>query len=122
MDQLKIEILPGADGTRILRLDGPLTLTTLFEFQDAARHDRSAVTIVDLTAVPYMDSAALGAILGIHVSCQKDERKYALVGAGERLEVLFRVAGVDGILVRFPTLEQAQAQLTSHGFGASRSA
>jgi len=98
-----------APGIRILKLSGPFTLTAVFEFQAAVRQPSEAATIIDMSDVIYMDSAALGSVLGLHVSCQRDQRSYALVGVGERLRTLFRVAGVDNVLVTADSLEQARA-------------
>ena len=65
MDQFKIEALQGRkEGWRILKLSGAFTLNAIFEFQLATRTNPEPVTIVDLTDVPYMDSAALGSLLG----------------------------------------------------------
>ncbi|MGC2620585.1 MAG: STAS domain-containing protein, partial [Acidobacteriaceae bacterium] len=61
-EPMTLESVPGqAAGTRILRVNGPLTLSGLFTFQSALRTDPPAVLILDLTAVPYMDSAGMGA-------------------------------------------------------------
>ena len=77
MEEFRIEVAEGqAKGVRIMRLVGPFTLKNVFEFQTIVRADSSPVTIVDLTDAPYMDSAALGSLLGLHVSCQKDGRRY----------------------------------------------
>jgi anti-anti-sigma factor len=99
------------EGERILKLTGPFTLSAVFEFQDAIRTHRPPITIVDLTDVPYMDSAALGSILGLHVSCQKDHRRYALVGVSDRLQTLFQASGVSSVLLSFSSLADAEAAL-----------
>ena len=115
MDPLKIESLPGIhDGIRILRLSGPFTIQGVFEFQSIFRSGNDPVTLIDLTEVPYMDSAALGAIIGVHTSSQKHQRQYALVGVSERLRTLIHVGGVDGVLVTYPSLEEAQQKLASN--------
>jgi len=99
------------EGERILKLSGPFTLSTVFDFQDAMRANHPPIMIVDLTDVPYMDSAALGSLLGLHVSCQHHERRYAVVGASDRLQTVFRVFGVNKILVLYSSLAQADAAL-----------
>jgi anti-anti-sigma factor len=110
MDQLNIESLAGTQpGIRILKLTGPFTLSTIFEFQTEVREGDAPVTIIDLHGVPYMDSAALGSILGFHASCHREGRRYGLIGVSDRLRTLFRVAGVDGLIAVYPTLEAAQA-------------
>ena len=99
MEDLLIELLPGSNpGERVLKLTGPFVLKTIFEFQDIVRKDAPAMTVIDLSGVPYMDSAALGAILGFHASCQREGRDYNLLGVSDRLKTLFKVAGVDGLL------------------------
>jgi len=114
MDGFKIESVSGIrDGIRILRLSGPFTLQGLFEFQSTVRGINDPVLIIDLTEVPYMDSASLGAVMGVHTSSQRHNRHYGLVGVSERLRTLFHVAGVDGILITYPTLEEAQDKLSS---------
>ena len=114
MSEFKIESIQAQpEGTRILRLTGPFTLQRVFEFQAVMRTGTDPVTIIDLTEVPYMDSASLGAIMGAHVLCHKNQRKYALVGVSERLRTLFEVGGVEKLLVIYPTVEAAQAQFAA---------
>ena len=114
MDQLKIESKPGIqEGIRILRLSGPFTIQSVFDFQSVYRGGNEPVTIIDLTEVPYMDSASLGAIIGVHTSSQRSNRHYALVGVTERLQTLFHVGGVDGLLVIYPSVDEAQQKFAS---------
>ncbi len=110
---LKIESLPGTrSGVRLLRLTGPFTLPGIFEFQSIVRALNDPVVIVDLTGVPFMDSAALGAVMFLHASSLRRQHRYALAGASDRLHTLFKVGGVDEILVTYPTVEEAEAGLT----------
>ena len=115
MDELRIESTSGVrNGIRILRLSGPFTLQGIFEFQSIVLSGNDPVTIIDLTAVPYMDSTSLGEIMRLHTSSQRNQRQYALVGASERLRPIFKIAGVDQILIMYPTLEEAQQKLASN--------
>lgn len=110
MDQFNIESLSGdKPGVRVLKLTGPFTLSSVFDFQAIVREGDAPVTIIDLGGVPYMDSAALGSVLGFHASCQREHRRYSLVGVSDRLATLFRVAGVEGMLSTYPSMEAAQA-------------
>jgi len=106
------------EGERILKLTGPFTLSAVFDFQDIIRVHHHPITIIDLTDVPYMDSAALGSLLGLHVSCQKDKRLYGLIGVSDRLQTLFRMAGVRGILTVFGSLAEAEAGLGGNAASA----
>ncbi len=94
-----------------MKLRGPLTIRNFFEFQDRTRQEDSPVLIIDLANVPYVDSAALGSLLGIHVSCGKHNRKYALVNVSQRLITMFTVCGVRDVLVTFPSVAEAEAAL-----------
>src|SRR5436309_5076995 len=115
MPEFKIDQLPGSrEGVQVLKLSGPFTLVAVFDFQAIFRHEPAPATIVDLSDVPYMDSAALGSLLGLHVSCVKDGRKYALCGASDRLRTLFRVAGVEKLLVICQSLEEAEIRMRAN--------
>ena len=108
MTNLSIGIFQEENGPQVFQLTGPFTIGTMSDFQTLVRERKAAVTLIDLRAVPYMDSWALGSLLGFHVSCQRDGRKYGLVGAAPRLKSLFKVAGVDGILVMYDTMAAAR--------------
>jgi anti-anti-sigma factor len=113
MDNLQIEITPEQGGVQVFKLSGPFTISTMFDFQQLVREHIAPVTLIDLGAVPYMDSAALGALLGFHVSCGREGRKYGLVAVSDRLKTLFQVAGVEGILVGYPTVAAAKAAVAA---------
>ena len=114
MDQFRLEWLPKTrEDVHILKVTGPFTLPDVFDFQGVIREDSAPVTLIDLSGVPYMDSAALGSLLGFHVSCQRESRKYGLFGVADRLKVLFKVAGVDGLLNVYPTAGEAETALTA---------
>lgn len=94
-DPLRVENLEGSrDGCRILRLAGPLTLANLFNFQALVRAEKAPVLIIDLTAVPYVDSAGIGALMGAHVTRQKGGHQLALVGVNKRVQDALEVTRV----------------------------
>ena len=108
-ESLKIETSYGAQGARIMKLSGPLTLQTLFDFQQKGREDTASPLVLDITGVPYMDSAGLGSVLGMFVSCEKTKRGFALAGLTERVRTLFQVTRVEGLLPCFHSLEAAES-------------
>lgn len=109
---VKIEILAGSrPDVRIVKLSGPLTIHNFFEFQDLSRQKLPETLIVDLTGVSYIDSAALGCLIGIHLSREKSGQKYALVGVNERAKSLFTMCGVDKFFVTYPAIADAEAAL-----------
>jgi anti-anti-sigma factor len=109
---VKIEILTGSrDDVHIIKLSGPLTIQNFFEFQNLSRQKLSGVLIVDLTGVVYIDSAALGCLIGIHLSREKSGSKYAFVGVNERAKSLFKMSGVDRLFVSYSTIDDAEVAL-----------
>ena len=109
---VKIEIVAGSrDDVRIVKLSGPLTIHNFFEFQDLSRQKTPGVLIVDLSNVTYIDSAALGCLIGIHLSREKSSQKYAFVGVNERAKSLFKMCGVDQLFVGYLTVDEAEAAL-----------
>ena len=112
-ENLKIELRDGATGARIIKLTGPLTLQTLFEFQTTARGEDSKPLILDVADVPYMDSAGLGSVVSVFVSCQRTSRGFGIIGLTERIRTLFAVTHVDGLLPCFASLESAESAVSS---------
>jgi len=109
MAELAIEVTGRPNGGRLLTLIGPLTLNTLFDFQDIVRKVHTDL-ILDLAAVPYMDSAGLGAVLGAFASCQRNNHKFGLINVPDRVRTLFHVAHVDTVLPVFSNAEEVEKQ------------
>lgn len=111
-EPLTIETLPSSClDCVVLRLHGPLTLSSLFALQDGLRSQTAHLTILDLSGVPYIDSAGLGTILIYYVSAEKNGRRLALAGVNERVASLIRMTRVDTVLSMFPTVEAAEQSL-----------
>jgi anti-sigma B factor antagonist len=112
-DTLVVESSSGAKpGETILSCFGPFTIQTLFSFQSAVRQIESApFLILDLTGVPYMDSAGLGALVGAFVSGRKSNRRIVLVGAGERITALIRMSNLEQFLPLYGSRAEAESAL-----------
>src|ERR1039458_9686418 len=108
-EDLQLEILQLPSGVQLIKLSGPLTLRTLFDFQEAARHHAGHPLVVDVARVPYMDSAGLGALIGVFASCQRTGQKFGISSVPERVQVLFEMTGVTGMLPCFASIEEAEA-------------
>jgi anti-anti-sigma factor len=108
-EDLSIETEKTAAGVQVMRLKGPLVLGGSFEFQDLARSLAGSPLVVDLSAVPYMDSAGLGSVLSIMASCQRKGMGFAVAGVAERIQTLFSVTRVDNLIPSFPTVGEAEA-------------
>ncbi len=70
-EPLTIDDLGQQNQKRVLRLSGPLTIATLYEFQNLVRTNISGGLVLDFTNVPYVDSAGVGALVGAYVRHQK---------------------------------------------------
>ena len=115
-DQLTVDISPGVrEGQRIYKLSGPLTITTLFDFQTAVRAEKSPTVILDLSQVPYIDSAGVGSVVNAHVACLKSGRHFAIVGLSERVRTLFQMTRVDKMLPIFASIDDAEKAFMKPG-------
>ncbi|HEY3823913.1 MAG TPA: STAS domain-containing protein [Bryobacteraceae bacterium] len=113
MEQMEIARETGVTGsTTILRLKGPLTLTTLFLLQDQLRALPDTDMVIDVSEVPYIDSAGLGTILSRWTHTQRAGHKFAMTGVSPRIEVLLEITKVNTVLPMFKTAEDADRSFT----------
>jgi len=109
---VRVETVAGSrPGVTIVKVQGPLDITNYGEFEELMRRNESPVLLVDLTDVPYIDSAVLGSMVAVHVACARHQRKYALVCANQRIQNMLTVSGVGEIIISFGTVLQAEAAL-----------
>jgi ABC-type transporter Mla MlaB component len=109
-------------GTVIFRLSGPFTardmhgalspnaLRNTFESEDGNDPQAlpiHALHILDLTEVPYMDSAGLGLIVSHYVRCQGRGVRLVVAGVSPRVLQLFEMTTVDKFFPRIATVEEA---------------
>ena len=100
----------------VLELNGPLTAANAPVFQNAMRREDPAETLIlDLTDVPYIDSAGLGLLVTAYVTRQKTGRKMVLSGINARVQKLFDVTRVSSLFLTFSTPEEAIAALAGAG-------
>jgi len=111
-ESFSTEVTDSPSGARILKLIGPLTIRTLFDFQTVSRQATAKPVIIDLTSVPYMDSAGLGCVVSVFTSCQNRGLGFAVCGLSSRLQTLFEVTHVSTLLPVFETLEAAEAAIS----------
>jgi anti-sigma B factor antagonist len=112
-EPLQIEDVSEApEGQRVLRLNGPLTLSNFFPFQSMVRGNTSRHLIVDLSGVPYIDSAGIGALVGAYVNHQKEGRSLSLVGVTDRVRGSLQVTRVEQFFQFHDTLAAAQDAMT----------
>ncbi|HEY2823487.1 MAG TPA: STAS domain-containing protein [Candidatus Acidoferrum sp.] len=105
-------------GTVIFKLRGPFTQRDMFaslapvvvdnmlNFQSEPSDKPPTLNIVDLTEVPYMDSAGLGRIVRHYVHCRGKSVRMVAVGASARVVELFKMTKVDAVIPMAATLEE----------------
>ena len=108
-------------GSVIFRLVGPFTardmygsltpdaLRNLFESEKTPAGEVVSANILDLSEVPYMDSAGIGMIVSHFVRCQGKGIRMVAAGVSPRVLQLFNVTKVDSIVPMAPTVEAAEA-------------
>jgi len=108
-EPLTIEDLNTSEkGNRILRPHGPITISNLFDFQTRVRSNTSRSLILDLSGVPYIDSAGIGALVGAYVNHNKGNRSLALVGVSDRVLNTLKITHVDTFFRLFDSLPAAE--------------
>ena len=99
----------------IVKVDGPLTLPNIFMFQEKVAfvkaHEVISTLIVDVTGVPYIDSAGLGCLINLYVSAEKHDQRFFLAGANERVVALLETAKVHKLIQHYPTVADIEATL-----------
>jgi anti-sigma B factor antagonist len=113
MDNMDVEREPAqTPDVTVFRLKGPFVLGTMFEFQATLREPGLKGVIIDLSEVPYIDSAGLGVLLGHWSHTQRHGYKYALVGMSARVHTIFEITHTDTVLPIFATQADAEASMS----------
>lgn len=95
-------------GQRILRLKGPLSIHTVFEFQNVVRAETAPSLIIDFRGVPFVDSSGLGALVGAHISAQKARRKLSFAGMNSQVLTLLDMTHIRGMFSIYESVEEAE--------------
>jgi anti-anti-sigma factor len=95
-------------GSVIFRLSGPFTARDMYGslspvalrelFETAGTDGQSSLQIIDLTAVPYMDSAGLGIIATQYARCQRQGIRFVAIGVRPRVLEQLRITHLDTII------------------------
>ncbi len=110
METMEVEREPAqSPDVTVFRLKGPFVLGTMFELQAMLREPSLKGVIIDLAAVPYIDSAGLGVLLGHWSHTQRRGFKFALVGMSQRVHTIFEITHTDTVLPIFATQAEAEA-------------
>lgn len=99
--------------TSLVAVEGELDLSTAPRLKwmliDSLQAGLSRL-LVDLSRTTFMDSTALGVLVGVKRKLDVDER-LAIICPRRDLLKIFEFAGMDGAFAIFPTLEEALADV-----------
>jgi anti-sigma B factor antagonist len=102
-------------GTTVIRVAGMVkvgeTVRELESSLERAASERTGAVILDLTDLEYMDSTAVGILVGALHRLKGEERELLLVHPRERIASLLHVANLDSLFEIFDTVEQARQSL-----------
>jgi anti-sigma B factor antagonist len=107
--------------TSVISVAGELDLSTSPQLKwmlhDALQEGRSRL-IVDLSLATFMDSTALGVLVGVNRSLDVGAR-LAIVCARASLLKIFELSGLEGVFTIYATLEDALARTSGRAAEAS---
>jgi anti-anti-sigma factor len=106
---LSVERRSGPEsGTVVIALTGPLTARDVYSsvsprvfrsvLEPQADEGRPEAQIIDISGVPYVDSAGLGLIVQHFAWCRSNGVRMTVVGAGKRVLEQFRLMKMDGLI------------------------
>src|SRR5215475_7321569 len=108
-----------APGTLFFRFRGPFTARDMFgtlapialdqmlNLQATPGDRLPALNILDLTDVPYMDSAGLGRIVRHYVQCRGKGVRMIAAGADPRVLEILKITRVDAVIPLAATVDEA---------------
>jgi anti-sigma B factor antagonist len=97
-------------GIEIFLVSGPLTMPNILEFQaELWKGELPRTSILDLSRVPYMDSAGMGAVINYYTHCERQGARMVVAGVSKRVSALFRVTRVDTVIPMSASVAEAEA-------------
>jgi anti-sigma B factor antagonist len=100
--------------TSIVVVRGSVDMAVAAEFSAAlteAIEERDGSLLIDLTAVTFIDSTGLNALVNAFERQRWSGRGFAIVSDDNRLAMMLEVTRLDRVLKRYPTRDQALATL-----------
>ncbi len=112
MLEIIVEPSNEGDGHHVCRLTGEVDAYTVGDFREAlAGIDDVRWLVIDLSEVPFMDSAGLGALIGGIRRVREADGDVAVISTTASLNRLLHTTGFDRIVPVTESLEDALAAL-----------
>ena len=98
------------DGVAIVEIAGELDLYTAPQLKETllSTLDNGVLSIVvDMTAVNFIDSSALGVLIGAVKRLHTREGRLALVSVDENVNWIFKITGLNSVFDIYPSRDEA---------------
>lgn len=103
------------DGYTVVAVAGDVDISTSPTLRSAlteATGDGTGVIVVDLTGVPFVDSTALGVLVGAYTTVRNNGGRFAIVNDHEPVLKVLRITALHDVLNVQPTLAGAIAAVS----------
>jgi anti-anti-sigma factor len=104
---LEMENIAGGNGENVTRLRGKLSLETVNQFIQTMRQEPVAHLVLDMSAVSFLDSSGVGALVSLFVSRKHVSKTLVLAGLTKQGMAVMQVSGLMKLIPTYPTVEEA---------------
>jgi len=80
--------------------------------QELTRNNQNRI-VLDMSKITYLDSSAIGVMVGCHGSLRTARGQLRLAGVTSRVAAVFRMTGVDKLLSLDPTRDDSVSALSA---------
>ncbi len=95
------------DEVAVYQLKGKLSLETVAGFLPKLREETAPHMVLDMSAVNFLDSAGVGALVSLFVSRRNQGKTFALASLAPQGAAVVSVAGLQKLLPIWRTVEEA---------------
>jgi anti-sigma B factor antagonist len=104
-------------GVTILALTGTMTMGNQLQelewtVEELAKNAQNRI-VFDMSRITYLDSSALGVLIGCHSTVQKSGGRLRIAGINDRVGAILKMTGVDTVLNFDATRDLSVAALKS---------
>ena len=99
------------DGTLVLSLNGRLSLETVSVFLQEVRPLEAEKLALEMSAVRFLDSGGIGALVRLFVHRNEQGLKFALIALAQQGKAAMEVSGLLKILPTYASVQEALDQM-----------
>ncbi len=103
---------PDSNGPQVLRLSGPLVMSTTADFQKWLRAEPAKTVVLDFGDVPFIDSSGLGAMISVFLHFKQTGRKIVLTTLNEKCRALLKMSNVEALFPTYDAVDTARKALS----------